>query len=120
MLTKKPGKIVKMAIENLFKQPATISYPNGALQIADNYRGRIVYDATNCIGCGMCVRDCPAGALIIVNEGTKTDRKMKAVLNVGHCIFCCQCVDSCPKKCLSYTRKIDLSTVNKDELKVQL
>ncbi|MBP7176683.1 MAG: 4Fe-4S binding protein [Thermoclostridium sp.] len=120
MLTKKPGKIIKMAVRNLFKKPATISYPNGTMQIAEKYRGRIIYDAINCTGCGLCARDCPAGALSIVNEGTKEDRKMKAVLNMGHCIFCCQCVDSCKKNCISFTREIELSTVDKDELKVQL
>jgi len=51
-----------MAVRNLFKKPATISYPNGTMQIAEKYRGRIIYDAINCTGCGLCARDCPAGA----------------------------------------------------------
>ena len=89
------------------------------MQIARNYRGRLTYDPTNCNAAG-CMRYCPSKAIVVVNEGTKEDRKMKASLEVAKCIFCCQCVDSCPRKCLSYTQEIDLSSLNKDELVVQL
>ena len=115
-----PGIITNMTIKNFFKKPATIAYPKGEMDIVKNYRGKLLYDPTNCIGCQLCVRDCPSGAIKIINDGTKEDRKMKAILNVGHCIFCCQCVDVCPKKCLSNSQNIDLSTLNKDDLKVQL
>ncbi len=120
MIKNGPGKIVSMALKNLFMKPATIEYPNGKLHIADNYRGKLTYNAENCTGCGLCVRNCPAGAIKIVNEGTKTDRKMKASLNIGRCIFCGQCVDSCPRGCLSCTQNITLSSLSKDELEVQL
>jgi NADH-quinone oxidoreductase subunit H len=120
MIKRWPGKIANMAVRNLFKKPATIEYPKGKMDIVKNYRGKILYDPANCVNCGRCVRDCPAGAIKIINEGTKEDRKMKAMLNVGHCIFCCQCVDSCVKKCLSYSQEIDLASLKKDELKVQL
>lgn len=119
-IRKRPGKIIKKAIMNFFRKPATIPYPNGKLYIVNNYRGRLVYNSTNCTGCGLCVRDCPAGAIKIKNEGTKEDKDMKAMLNVGRCVFCCQCVDSCPKKCLSYSQKIDLSSLNKVDFKVTL
>lgn len=115
-----PGKIIKMAVKQFFKDPATIPYPKGKLKINEHYRGRLRYNPENCINCQLCVRDCPAGALKIINEGTKEDRKMKAVLNVGHCIFCCQCVDTCPKKCLSFSQDIDLSSTDKKDLTVRL
>jgi formate hydrogenlyase subunit 6/NADH:ubiquinone oxidoreductase subunit I len=115
-----PGRIINMAVRHLFKKPATILYPNGSMDIIDNYRGRLKYNPSDCTGCGLCVRSCPAGAIKIINEGTKDDRKMKAELNVARCIFCCQCVDSCVKTCLSYSQNIDLSSLNKGDLKVQL
>jgi formate hydrogenlyase subunit 6/NADH:ubiquinone oxidoreductase subunit I len=120
MLRNGPGKIVNMTIKQFFKEPATIAYPKGKMDIADKYRGRLIYDPANCIGCNLCVRNCPAGALKITNEGTKEGRKMRADLNVGHCIFCCQCVDCCPKKCLSFSQNIDLSSLNKKDLTVRL
>jgi formate hydrogenlyase subunit 6/NADH:ubiquinone oxidoreductase subunit I len=120
MMKKLPGKIINMAVKCFFKKPATIQYPNGSLEIVDHYRGRLTYDPSNCSGCRLCMRNCPAGAIKITNEGTKDDRKMKAELNVACCIFCCQCVDSCAKKCLSYSQNIDLSSLNKSDLKVKL
>lgn len=118
MKRNRPGRIIKMAVGQLFKKPATIAYPNGKLQIVDKYRGRIAYDPANCVNCGLCVRNCPAGALKIVNEGTKENPEMKALLNVGHCVFCCQCVDSCRRNCLSFTQNIDLSSLDKKDLTV--
>jgi formate hydrogenlyase subunit 6/NADH:ubiquinone oxidoreductase subunit I len=115
-----PGRIISMTIKNFFKKPATIAYPKGEMDIVKNYRGKLLYDPANCTGCGLCVRDCPAGAIKIINEGTKENKDMKAILNWGHCIFCCQCVDSCPKKCLTNSQNIDLSSMNKDNLKGQL
>jgi formate hydrogenlyase subunit 6/NADH:ubiquinone oxidoreductase subunit I len=117
---KLPGIITDMAIKNFFKKPATIKYPKGEMDIVKNYRGKILYDPSNCIGCSLCMRDCPAGAIKIINEGTKENKIMKAELNVGHCIYCCQCVDSCPKKCITFSTNIDLSSLGKDNLKVQL
>ena len=120
MIKNLPGKIINMAVKHFFKKPATIRYPNGSLEIVDNYRGKLTYNPADCFGCGLCVRNCPAGAIKIINEGTKADRKMKAELNVARCIFCCQCVDSCLKKCLSFSQNIDLSSLNKGDLVVQL
>ena len=115
------GKITFEALQNLFHKPATTSYlGKGIADIEKRYRGRIQYDAAHCVNCRLCMRDCPTGALQIINDGTKEDRKMKAVLNIGHCIFCCQCVDSCPKKCLSYSQDIDFARTNKADLTVEL
>ena len=116
-----PGKITLEALRNLFHKPATDSYLGiGKADIEKRYRGRIQYDPVNCVNCRLCMRDCPTGALTIINEGTKEDRKMKAVLNVGYCIFCCQCVDSCAKKCLTYSQDINFACINKDDLTVDL
>lgn len=115
-----PGKIIRMTVGQIFKKPATIAYPKGKMDIVDRYRGKLLFDPANCIGCNLCVRNCPANAITILNDGTKEDRKMRAVLNVGHCIFCCQCVDSCVKKCLTYSQNIDLSSLNKEDLTVDL
>jgi formate hydrogenlyase subunit 6/NADH:ubiquinone oxidoreductase subunit I len=115
-----PGKISHMTTMQLFKKPATIAYPKGEMNIVKNYRGMLRYDPQYCINCKLCERDCPTGAIKITNEGTKEDKKMKAVLDISHCIFCCQCVDTCPKKCISYSQNIDLSNLSNTNFKVQL
>lgn len=115
-----PGRILNMAIGQLFKKPATIAYPKGKMQVVKDYRGKLWFDPATCINCKICVRNCPSKAITIINEGTKEDRRMRAVLDIGHCIFCCQCVDTCPRKSLTFSQNIDLSNLKKEELTVDL
>lgn len=119
-MKKGPGKIAGFALEHVFKKPATIQYPFGKLKLEENYRGKIEYDAETCIGCNICARDCPAGAIKVVNVGTKEEKSFQCRLDVGHCIFCAQCVDSCPKKCLHFSPNIELAAFSRDNLKVTM
>lgn len=114
-----PGKIAMQAVKNLFSSPATVK-SNEKIFVSDSYRGMISYNSENCVACGLCSKDCPTGALKIVNEGTKEEKKMKAVLDTGRCIFCCQCADSCAKKCISVTNNYNLNAGSREELKKQL
>ncbi len=43
-----------------------------------------------CIGCRMCERNCPAGAITVENKKPDIDRDV--------CIACGMCVVKCPKK----------------------
>ena len=111
-----PGKIAGNAMKHLLKRPATISYPKGQMIIDPNYRGKLVFDPTNCIGCKLCERDCPANAITIENLGTKENKEFICRLNMAHCIFCGQCAESCNKKCIKLTPRVELSSMNKTEL----
>ena len=113
-----PGKIMGVTLKTLFKKPSTIAYPAVGTEpaVEKNYRGRLSYDPTSCVGCRLCMKDCPTGALTII----KSEDGMHAELDLAHCIFCCQCVDSCHKKCLSYTQRIDLSETDKGRLHIRL
>jgi len=117
---KRPGFVAGYAMKQLFSKSATIKYPYEKLVIDSKYRGKIIYDPASCIGCNICVRDCPASCLKIVNEGTKEDKKFECYIDVGHCIVCGQCVDSCPKGCLNLTPNIELATLNKEDFKEKL
>ncbi|AEF93885.1 sulfite reductase, subunit C [Desulfotomaculum nigrificans CO-1-SRB] len=52
-----------------------------------------VYEAAKCVGCRLCVKKCPAGAL------TWTGKEI--VRDADRCIGCGDCADSCPKSALS-------------------
>ena len=113
-----PGRIAGMTVRTLFKKPSTIEYPAAGTDpaVERNYRGELTYDPSNCVGCRLCMKDCPTGALKII----KADDGMHAELDLAHCIFCCQCVDSCHKKCLGFTQKTGLSQMKREALIVNI
>ncbi len=82
------------SLKNLFKKPVTTKYPFEPAVYPERSRGHIEIEIDNCIGCGMCVRSCPLGALQ-VNRA-----KGLWAINRFDCIACGYCVEKCPKKCL--------------------
>jgi ferredoxin len=48
-----------------------------------------------CVGCGVCVDDCPVGAITL-----KDDRK--AIINEDKCIRCGRCHDVCPQEAVRH------------------
>ncbi len=81
----------------------------------DNFRGRLVFDPSKCIGCRLCMKDCPSGAIVINKTGEK---QFEAVIDFGRCIYCAQCVDSCPKKAITSTKEVELAQLDVQKLKV--
>ena len=51
------------SLKNLFSKPVTTKYPFEPAVYPERSRGHIEIVIDDCIGCGMCVRSCPLGAL---------------------------------------------------------
>jgi len=113
----RPGKIIKLALESLTREPATTRYPYEKSGMGKNFRGKIKFNAERCIGCKMCERDCPTGAIKIKKIGEK---QFEAEFDLAKCIYCAQCVDSCLKKALEYTGEFELAQLDRNKLKVTL
>lgn len=109
-----PGRMLKQALRSLFKKPATTSYPFTKPNVPENFRGRLKYYPEKCIGCMLCVKDCPCGAIAIKKLG---DKKFQAEIDLDKCIYCAQCVDSCMKGALESTKEFELAQINKADLK---
>jgi formate hydrogenlyase subunit 6/NADH:ubiquinone oxidoreductase subunit I len=111
----KPGAMFRTLLDSVLRKPATENYPAVKTKMPDDFRGQIRFLAHNCIGCKICMRDCPSDAIQIRKVGEK---RFEAVFDLGRCIYCAQCVDSCPKSALETTDRFELAELDSRKLRV--
>lgn len=109
-----PGAMIRLLMQSLFKKPATTGYPLTKAVMPDKFRGKIIFHPQLCIGCKMCMRDCPSNAITIRKI---EEKKFECEINLAKCIYCAQCVDSCPKKALEATKEFELASLDRKKLK---
>jgi ferredoxin len=71
--------------------------------------GRVKLDREKCTGCGICARDCPAGALTTPEGDT-----FRLVFRYGACIACGACVELCPEKALTLERVLEPDSLGEE------
>ncbi len=111
------GAILRLVLSSLFKKPATLNYPKVRSGMPEGFRGKLDFHPEKCIGCKMCMRDCPSGAINIVMLGPKV---FQAEIDLAKCIYCAQCVDTCPKKALEITGEFELAQLDIERLKITI
>lgn len=111
----KLGNMLRDALRSLFCKPITVQYLTKAgemVPVPERYRGKIVYDKEACIGCLLCIRTCPSGAI------TATEEK-KVTFNIFRCIFCGQCAEICPKEAIRLGSNFEMVVHEKEKMIVQ-
>lgn len=110
-----PGKMVGEVLTSLFRKPATVLYPYFKVKMPNRFRGKIKFTPSLCIGCKLCMRDCPTNCITITKVGEK---QFQAEFDLDRCIYCAQCVDTCPKRALEATPEYELAQLQRNKLKV--
>jgi len=109
--------LVPDVLRSLLRSPETTRFPYVKTEFLPIYRGRVTIHAENCIGCGLCVRDCPAGALNL-------ERRTKTSFTLFHfaerCSFCAQCEYSCKFDAIYLENQYWESVDDKDKLHIRL
>ena len=93
-LTKTEIILTAVKKEGVSEVKKTVAAQNTAMLAMDD-RSHIVNNVMKCVFCGMCERNCPAGA-ITVDRANRTWR-----IDLEACVNCGTCIDNCPRKCLS-------------------
>ena len=109
---------VKEAVKQLFSKTSCAMYPVAPSEAAPRYRGRIVYHADKCIGCGMCERVCAGGAISRTTEKVEEGDKITMTFNLGSCTFCSHCADFCSRSAIEFTGDYHMVATKEEDLLV--
>ena len=105
-------------LKHLFMRPVTLEYPEKKRFQSEEFRGKpeINLNENGCVGCGVCKRVCPSGAIDYVKneEGKVTYYSF----NLEKCIFCGNCKYYCPHSAIKMTGEFELGTEDKEKLKL--
>jgi formate hydrogenlyase subunit 6/NADH:ubiquinone oxidoreductase subunit I len=114
---KNPGKMFSLIVKSLVSKPATIKYPAEKAIMPPEFRGKIKFEQSRCIGCKICMRDCPTKCIVIEKAAEKV---FTAKIYLDRCIYCAQCVLSCPKDALAATPEFELASFTHEALFVDI
>jgi len=100
---------------SLLRRPFTVGYPSAPAEVPPTYRGELLFDADACVGCGLCVRDCPAFSLELLGD---KEKGYQLLYHRESCAFCGQCQESCPTNAIKLSVTFELAATEKQSLTI--
>ena len=99
-------------IRTLLRPGTTVAYPFVPLELPEHVRGKVTIDASQCAGCGLCTRDCPASGLELERDGDT----FRLIIHHDRCAYCGQCELSCPHDALTLVAELEPAVQDRAKL----
>lgn len=122
------AKPLYVTLKHSFKHPVTTLYPDEKLNeglgwehlaIKDmwiSFRGCQALNDEICVGCSLCARNCPEGAIKMVIVKEPKLSKKRPQINLGRCSFCGFCIEACPTNALTMADNYELADYSRESL----
>jgi NADH-quinone oxidoreductase subunit I len=127
----KPGVLIPELFRKFSERPVTRFYPFEKAIVPEGFRGTPRFVGDKCIGCKVCMRDCPSDAIQInvevipstapVVEGQpapKPTKKITMVLYLDRCVHCARCAEVCPKDAIFLDTEFEMAAFSRDSLRL--
>lgn len=110
-----------ITLKHQFEKNITEQYPEQMPQLAERYRGCLVFEPENCIACGICAKTCPNNVISMETYKDANTGKKKLLnysIDLQYCMFCNFCIEACPKDCLHFNHNFELATFKREDIKI--
>lgn len=108
---------VKEALICLRAGRVTLPYPARAEPVPPAVRGRPLFDAAKCTGCGGCANNCPAREILLYD----VCQEIRILKYLGRrCTYCGRCADLCPEKAITMSREFETATDRRGDIEQRL
>jgi hydrogenase-4 component H len=95
----------------------TLPYPAQAQPVPERFRGRPLFDAAKCTGCGGCANNCPAREILLFD----VCQEVRVLQYLGRrCTYCGRCADVCPEKAITISHEYENATGDIGDIKQRL
>ena len=125
------GELAKglgVTLENLFRKPFTVQYPEEKLEMFPRFRGLHILTRhedglERCVGCELCAVACPADAIFVKAAENDPDHPTshgeryaeRYEINMLRCIFCGYCEEACPVQAIVLGPEYELSDTSREK-----